>query len=225
VSRIRQGFVELNPTDPQRVRLGPRAGLSRVVENFCLELVKTAMDQQAAEKTYGVPDDQLTPIPWSAMELERAWREATVRDRAGRWRVALQVEVDRSDINARRQVRAAAPTFGVDLGLTTFATVVDDDGTVTEILAPKGLAAAQRRLRRANKALARSRRDSANRVKARTRLVCVHLKVAHRRADFLHKTKRDINAARNLLAAMHASTPVPRRPAVPGRRETPVEDP
>ncbi len=72
--------------------------------------------------------------------------------------------------------------------MKTFATIVDDDGMVTEIEAPKALKAAQRKLRRANKALAHSRRNSANRTKARKRVARVHLKVAHRRADFLHKT-------------------------------------
>jgi len=50
--------------------------LSRVVENFCLELVKAALDQRAVEKTYGIPDEQLTLVPWSAPVLEKAWRSA-----------------------------------------------------------------------------------------------------------------------------------------------------
>jgi putative transposase len=294
VSRVKQGFrVELQPTAEQRQRLGQHAGLSRVVENFCLELVKATIDQRNAEKTYGVPEAELTPVPWSAPTLERAWRAAhptrypwfaaeglssrvpkeacrvraaglknwadsrkgarkgrklgfptwrkrrhgsrfrydadrtrpagvravalpgvgtvatredmswlteritdgrariigsTVREQSARWWVSFQIEVDRSDVNARRTVSPDAPTCGVDLGLKTFAAVVNDDGTVTEIQAPKALKAAQRKLRRANKALARSQRNSNNRVKARTRLAHVHLKVAHRRADFLHKT-------------------------------------
>src|SRR5690606_31011104 len=71
----RQGFrVELAPTLEQRARLGQHAGLSRVVENFCLEKVKAALAQREAEKTYGVPDAELTPVPWSAPALERLWR-------------------------------------------------------------------------------------------------------------------------------------------------------
>lgn len=73
----KQGFrVEIRPTVGQRQRLGQHAGLSRVVENFCLELVKAALDQRDAERTYGVPDADLTPVPWSAPAMERAWRIA-----------------------------------------------------------------------------------------------------------------------------------------------------
>jgi putative transposase len=293
VSRIRQGFrVELNPTAQQRVRLGQHAGLSRVVENFCLALVKAALDQRAAERTYGVPEEHLTPVPWSAPALEKAWRVAhprlfpwfveaglssrvpkeacrvrsaglknwadsrrgarrgrrlgfptwrrrkhgsrfrydadrarpagprtialpgigavssredmswltdrlgdgrariigaTVREQAGRWWVSFQVDIDRTDINTRRAVPADAPTCGVDLGLKTFAVIVDDTGTVEEVHAPRAWKAAQRKLRRANKALARCQRGSNNRAKAVRAVAAVHLSVAHRRADFLHQ--------------------------------------
>ncbi|WP_222718727.1 helix-turn-helix domain-containing protein [Actinokineospora xionganensis] len=73
----KQGFrVELAPTEEQRVRLGQHAGLSRLGENFALERVKAALDQRAAEQTYGIPEDELTLVPWSAPELESAWRVA-----------------------------------------------------------------------------------------------------------------------------------------------------
>src|SRR5947207_3398009 len=67
---------------------------------------------------------------------------ATVREQAGRWWVSFQIEVDRADINTRRAVAVDAPTCGIDLGLKTFAMIVDDDGTVTEIHAPRALKAA-----------------------------------------------------------------------------------
>jgi putative transposase len=123
-----------------------------------------------------------------------------VSEQAGRWWVSFQIEVDRSDIDTRRQVAPDAATCGIDLGLKTFATVIDDSGMVTEIHAPKALTAAQRKLRRVNKALARSQRNSANRAKARQRLARVHLKVAHRRADFLHKTTTTLARTKRAIA-------------------------
>ena len=70
-----QGFrVELDPTEEHLARLAQHAGLSRVVENFCLELIKAALDQRDAECSYGVPGELLTPVPWSAPDLEAAWR-------------------------------------------------------------------------------------------------------------------------------------------------------
>ncbi len=79
---------------------------------------------------------------------------ATVKETAGRWWVSFQLEIDRSDINEHRLVASDAAACGIDVGVKTFATIVDDDGTVTEIHAPKPLKDALRKLRKANKALA-----------------------------------------------------------------------
>jgi putative transposase len=300
-----QGFrVELAPEPDQAVRMGEHAGLSRVVENFCLERIKAALAQREAEKTYGIPESDLTEIPWTAPALERAWRAehptrypwftekglssrvpkeacrmraaglknwaasrtgrrrgrkvgfptwrkrknggrfrydsdrakpvgrlavhlpgvgkvatredtgwlagrlatggripgATVREHAGRWWVSFHVDVDRTDVDERRRAPDDAPACGVDLGLKTFATVVDDDGTVTELHAPKPLTASLRRLRRANRRLSRTRPDSANRAKARSRVARVHLDVANRRADFLHKTTTRLARTKSAVA-------------------------
>ncbi|MEV4469237.1 RNA-guided endonuclease TnpB family protein [Nonomuraea sp. NPDC049504] len=302
----RQGFrVELAPTLEQRARLGRHAGLSRVVENFCLEKVKAALEQREAEKTYGIPDADLTPVPWSAPALERLWRlehrdrfpwfsgeglssrvpkeacrvraagfrnffdsrsgrrkgrkvgfpgwrkrkhgsrfrydadrarpeaarwvrmpgvgkvrtredmswlmgriadgcarviGATIREQAGRWWVSFQLEIDRTNINERRTVSAEAPACGIDVGIKTFATIVDDDGTVTEVQAPKPLKAALRKVRKAGKAVSRKRLGSSNRAKAVKRLARVHLEVAHRRADFLHKTTTILARSKRAIA-------------------------
>ncbi|MEV4806202.1 RNA-guided endonuclease TnpB family protein [Nonomuraea sp. NPDC049421] len=302
----RQGFrVELAPTLEQRARLGRHAGLSRVVENFCLEKVKAALEQRMAEKSYGVQEPDLTQVPWSAPALERLWRlehrarypwfteeglssrvpkeacrvraagfknffdfrsgkrkgrkvgfpgwrkrkhgsrfrydaqtarphtsrsvhlpmvgkvrtredmswltdriadgrarvvGSTVCEQAGHWWVSFQLEIDRTDINERRAVSSDAPACGVDVGVKTFATIVDDDGTVTELDAPKPLKAALRKLRRADKAISRKRLGSSNRAKAVTRLARVHLEVAHQRADFLHKTTTMLARSKRAIA-------------------------
>ncbi|MET7395670.1 RNA-guided endonuclease TnpB family protein [Dactylosporangium sp. NPDC005572] len=306
MSHGKQGFrVELDPTAEQRVRLGQHAGLSRVVENFCLALVKATLSQRDAERSYGVPDEQLTPLPWSAPALEKAWRAAhptlfpwfseaglssrvpkeacrvraaglknwadsrkgarrgrrvgfpawrkrkhgsrfrydadrarptgpravalpgvgavgtredmswlterlsgggariigaTVREQADRWWVSFQLDIDRTDVNERRAVDPGAPTCGVDLGIKTFAVVADDTGQVEEVHAPRALKAAQRKLRRANKALARCERGSNNRAKAVHKVAAVHLAVANRRADFLHKLTTRLARTKRAIA-------------------------
>ena len=293
MSRTRQGFrVEVSPTAQQRSVMGRHAGLSRVVENFCLDQILAAFAQREAEESYNIPADQLTKVPWTAVELERLWRQAhpvlhpwfgeaglssrvpkeacrvraaglknwwqsrtgkrrgrlvgfpklrkrkhgsrfrydadtarpdgartvhlpkigkvhtledmswltervadgrariigtTVREQAGRWWVSFQLDIDRTAINARRSVDQRAPTCGVDLGLKTFAVIADDTGSVEQVHAPRALTAAQRRLRRANKKLARARPGSNNRAKCVRAVAKVHLTVAHRRSDFLHK--------------------------------------
>ena len=77
MSRTRQGFrVELSPTAEQKTVMGRHAGLSRVVENFCLDRIKAAFGQRKAEESYDIPADQLTRVPWTAVDLERLWRQA-----------------------------------------------------------------------------------------------------------------------------------------------------
>ncbi|MBL1073900.1 transposase [Nocardia sp. 2] len=67
---------ELAPDLQQRESMGSHAGLSRVVENFCLETVQKKWAQRKAEESYGFTGDQLTQVPWTAPALEREWRAA-----------------------------------------------------------------------------------------------------------------------------------------------------
>ncbi|XRQ07263.1 RNA-guided endonuclease InsQ/TnpB family protein [Actinomadura welshii] len=302
----RQGYrIELAPTPAQAARLGQHAGLSRVVENFCLEKVKAALAQREAEQSYDIPAGELTAVPWSAPALERLWRAehtarypwftaeglssrvpkeacrvraagfknffdsragsrrgvrvgfpdwrrrkhgsrfrydadrarpahhravhlpgigkvrtredmtwltgritdgtarvigATVKEQAGRWWVSFQIEIDRAQVNQARQVPQGAAACGIDVGVKTFATIVDEDGTVTELHAPKPLKAALRKLRRANQDLSRKAKGSANRTKAARRVAKVHLDVAHQRADFLHKTTTTLARTKRAIA-------------------------
>lgn len=301
------GFrVEVSPNAEQRTAMGRHAGLSRVVENFCLDKIRAAFAQRAAEQTYGIPAGQLTNAPWTGIDLERLWRAehrelypwfaesglssrvpkeacrlraaglknwhasktgkrkgtkvkfpklrkrkhgsrfrydadrarpatdrtismpgvpgkvrtredlswitdrladgrarivgTTVREKAGRWWVTFQVDVDRTDLNQGRAVGPDAPTCGIDLGLKTFAVIMDDAGEVEEVQAPRALKAAQRKLRRSNKALSRKRPGSANRAKARNAVAAVHLKVAHQRGDFLHQLTTKLARTKRAIA-------------------------
>lgn len=110
-----------------------------------------------------------------------------VEARADRWWISFQVDVDRTDLDARRAAPPDGPTVGIDLGIRTFATIASSDGHVTEIANPRHLARRLRKLRRANKALMRKQRGSANRARAVRTLAQVHMDVANARADFLHK--------------------------------------
>jgi putative transposase len=75
--RHKQGVrYELAPTEDQSVLLGRHCGLSRVVENFCLETVRAKWSQRKAEETYGISGEDLTKVPWSAPGLEQEWRVA-----------------------------------------------------------------------------------------------------------------------------------------------------
>ncbi|MGV9806843.1 IS607 family element RNA-guided endonuclease TnpB [Micromonospora chersina] len=53
------------------------AGAARVAHNWALARVRAVMDQRAAERTYGIPDGQLTPaLSWSLPVLRKAWNAA-----------------------------------------------------------------------------------------------------------------------------------------------------
>ena len=67
--------LDLTPTQ-ERAVLG-HAGAARKAYNWALARVKAVMDQRAAERTYGIPDELLTPsLSWSFWELRRAWNAA-----------------------------------------------------------------------------------------------------------------------------------------------------
>ncbi|CAI7980429.1 transposase [Frankia sp. Hr75.2] len=77
VSTVLQAYrYALDPTPAQLVALGRHAGAARFAFNWGLARVKAAMDQRAAEVTYGVPEAERTPVPWTMPTLRRQWNDA-----------------------------------------------------------------------------------------------------------------------------------------------------
>jgi putative transposase len=109
---------------------------------------------------------------------------ATVSRTAQRWFVSFTVEVDRTapDVHAR-----PGSAIGIDLGVKTLLTGVDDRGNVVTVDGPRALRSALRALRRASRAHSRTARGSANRRRRAARLARIHARVASVRADALHK--------------------------------------
>jgi putative transposase len=117
------------------------------------------------------------------MEAKRARiLSATVSREADRWYVSLTCEVERPDPKPK-EVRSEDDVVGVDLGLSSLATLSDG----TRIEAPKPLAKRLRLLKRCSKQLSRKQKGSNNRKKAALRLARLHRKVKNLRRDFLHK--------------------------------------
>ncbi|NJP32237.1 IS200/IS605 family element transposase accessory protein TnpB [Micromonospora sp. HSS6-12] len=76
--------LDLSPAQ-ERAVLG-HAGAARVAYNWGLARVKAVLDQRAAERSYGIGDDQLTPAPgWTLPALRQAWNTAK-EDAAPWWR-------------------------------------------------------------------------------------------------------------------------------------------
>ena len=100
-----------------------------------------------------------------------------MRRDAKAWMVGFAVEL--STPSLREIVRAV----GIDLGISTFA-ALSDGGAIPSLKAAR---CAQRRLRTAQRALARKTRGSKGRGKARTAVRRCHAAIARRRANHLHQ--------------------------------------
>jgi putative transposase len=109
---------------------------------------------------------------------------ATVSRTAQRWFVSFTVEADRAIPQRHARPRSA---IGIDLGVRTLLTGVDDQDRVVEVQGPKALRSSLRKLRHASRAHSRKQQGSANRRRSAARLARIHARVADIRADALHK--------------------------------------
>ena len=75
--RVHQAYrYALDPTPEQARLLASHCGAARFAFNWGLARVKAAMNQRAAEQSYGIADEVLTEVPWSLYGLRRAWNTA-----------------------------------------------------------------------------------------------------------------------------------------------------
>jgi putative transposase len=66
----------LDPTPTQADALTSHAGGARFAYNAMLAAVKANLDQRAAERSYGIPEDDLTPLmSWSFQSLRNDWNQ------------------------------------------------------------------------------------------------------------------------------------------------------
>ncbi|GLX01324.1 transposase [Microtetraspora sp. NBRC 16547] len=118
-------------------------------------------------------------IVWSRPLPEEA-EPSTVtvsKDAAGRWFVSILVQ---------EKIRPLDPTgsaVGVDAGITALVTL----STGEKVANPRHERAERRRLAKAQRALARKAKGSANRAKARITVARVYARIADCRRDHLHK--------------------------------------
>ena len=98
-----------------------------------------------------------------------------------RWYVVLSCD----DVPAR-PLPATGREIGVDVGVARFATT--SDGEV--IANPRFTRTSEVELAAAQQSLARKRRGSSNRRRAKAKVAEVHRRIRNRRADFHHKTAR-----------------------------------
>jgi putative transposase len=74
----------LDPTPTQERALRSHAGAARVAFNWGLAHVKANLSQREAERSYGIPDADLTPsASWTLAGLRKAWNAA--KEQAAPW--------------------------------------------------------------------------------------------------------------------------------------------
>lgn len=100
-----------------------------------------------------------------------------IKDAAGRYFASFVVEEN------RRQLEPNGRAIGIDLGITTFATLSDGE----KVEAPKPLRRCLARLRKLNRNLSRKQKGSKRREVARQKLARLHAYMADVRQDFLDK--------------------------------------
>lgn len=106
----------------------------------------------------------------------RVWQDVD-----GRW--YLSVQVDLGDAYRRSQVDRPADVVGVDLGISTLATL----STGEKVAGPRALEQAQAKLRRVQRKLARQKKGSNRRAQTVARLGRMHVRIRNLRNDALHK--------------------------------------
>ncbi|MDT2006023.1 helix-turn-helix domain-containing protein [Rhodococcus opacus] len=71
---IRAFVYVLDPTPEQASVMRSHCGAQRFAYNWALSQVKANLDQRAAERSYEIPDAELTPpVSWSAYSLRKHW--------------------------------------------------------------------------------------------------------------------------------------------------------
>ncbi|RZA21544.1 MAG: transposase [Proteobacteria bacterium] len=119
---------------------------------------------------------------------------ATVSIQADRWYVSINIKADQvwdkksKDWVAFPILRHTSASTGVDLGITTFATLASGK----EYFGPKPHKALMSRIKRQSQSLSRTKKGSKNRFKAKIKLSKIHRRVGNIRSDSLHKTTSEI---------------------------------
>ena len=153
-------------------RKGRKAGLprfrSRKDRRQAIRFTRNANFRVTLGGKLRLPKIGEVPVRWSRQLPASPSSVTVIKDAAGRYFASFVVEA------GDEVLPEVAAETGIDLGLAHFAVLSDG----RKIASPRFLRRAERKLRKAQKALGRKARGSSNRDKARARVARVHAKVA-----------------------------------------------
>jgi putative transposase len=118
-------------------------------------------------------------------------KTVTAKREAGKWFVCFSLEMPEPE-----PLPVCDLAVGIDVGLTTFAVLSDG----TEIANPRHYRMAERRLRIAQRKLARRKKRSRRRLKARQELARIQAHIGNQRRDFHHKSALALVRGYGLIA-------------------------
>jgi putative transposase len=116
-------------------------------------------------------------------QVEGTIKTLSLKREADKWFVVLACEVPEPI-----KVENVLPAFGLDVGLTQFATTSDGE----KIANPRFLKAELPELRRAQRSLSRKKKGGRNRAKQRRKVNRLHARVANLRREHRHKVSNDL---------------------------------
>lgn len=118
---------------------------------------------------------------------------ATLSYTKGRWWVSLNGVAAEFHHQRRSPAGRHTAPAGLDRGVKSLAVLADADGNLLKVWeGVNALRSAQVSLRRANKALARTKPGSGGRARARKRLTTLHARIAYLRQDVAHKLSHEL---------------------------------
>jgi putative transposase len=117
------------------------------------------------------------PVRWSRNLPSAPSSVTVIKDAAGRYFASFVVQTE------PQALPETEPVIGIDLGLTHFAVLSDG----RKIASPRFLRRAEKKLKRAQRALSRKQDGSQNRDKARVKVARTHARVADARREFCHQ--------------------------------------
>ena len=116
-------------------------------------------------------------IVWSRPLPSDASSVTVIKDAANRYFLSFVVETNAEPLEPNGQ------SVGIDLGITTFATLSNGE----KINAPKPLKKNLKKLKRFQRSLSRCQKGSNRREKVKLKVAKLHAKIKDTREDFLHK--------------------------------------
>ncbi|MGH8892168.1 MAG: RNA-guided endonuclease InsQ/TnpB family protein [Actinomycetes bacterium] len=162
------------------------AGARRFAHNWAVAKIKANANQWAAEASYGISKtDRVRPLSYFTLAKQWTAAKPTVAPWAGEHSTLCYDRPAR--VPAEQHQPTTGASVGVDRGVRTSAVVATADRrVVAELAGVRALRDARRKVAHLQRDLSRTRKGSANRVKAIARLGRAHARVAAVRADALH---------------------------------------